>query len=230
MTHSILNDCLTIWQSNTADKTAKLQEYFDTVNVSIFNKLLANNDSEKAAIMVMFAIIGFSEESPMVVIKQDSIEEKRNICKYLGVTDSKLAEEISYLRDKDLKEAATDYLVSFAGEEFRSLMFCKIQLADYEYDITNRRFREANVESTGDEEAPTKVSFNYDIKEHNRAVLERARLAKEIEKMERTQIQKNKHKFVALNKMEEWIRTGGGTVTGKTKRTGHPETFIQRNN
>jgi len=222
MTHSILNDCLTIWQSNTVDKTAKLQEYFDTINVSIFNKLLANKD-DKAAIMVMFAIIGFSEESPMVVIKQDSIEEKRNICKYLGVTDSKLAEEISYLRDKDLKEAATDYLVSFAGEEFRSLMFSKIQLADYEYDITNRRFREVATEDQV-------LAFNYDIKEHNRAVLERARLAKEIEKMERTQIQKNKHKFVALNKMEDWIRTGGGTVTGKTKRTGHPETFIQRNN
>jgi hypothetical protein len=230
MTHSILNDCLTIWQSSAVDKTAKLQEYFDTINVYIFNKLLASKDSEKAAIMVMFAIIGFSEESPMVVIKQDSIEEKRNICKYLGVTDSKLIDEIAYLRDRELKEAATDYLVAFAGEEFRSLMFCKIQLADYEYDITNRMFRESIIESTGDEGSPTRVEYTYDIKEHNRAVLERARLAKEIEKMERTQIQKNKHKFVSLNKMEDWIRTGGGTAAGKTKRTGHPETFIQRNN
>lgn len=225
MTYNILNDCLTIWHSaHEEDKNTKLTEYFSTINVHTFDKLLTKSN---AATLVMFVVLGYSEGSPMVVLKQDSVEEKRNICKYLGVIEGKEVDNIAYLRDKELKEAATDYLVAFCGEEFRAMMFCKIQLADYDYDITNRQFREGVVESTGDEDKPTKIEYTYDIKEHNRAVMERAKLAKEIEKMEREQMQKNKHKFTALNDLEDWIRRGGVKSSTK-KRNGHPEALIKR--
>lgn len=228
MTYSILNDCLTIWQSTQEiDKHGKLLEYFQTINVPIFDTLLGKEDKDKAAILVMFSVLGYSEDSPMIVLKQDSIQERRNICTFLGVKSPKEIEEIAYLRDPELKQAVTDYMVQFCGEEFRSLMFCKIQLADYDYDITNRKFRDSVEESTGDKETPTKIVYYYDSKEHGKAVMERIRLAKEIEKMEKTELQKNKHKFAELNKLEDWVRTGG-VKTVKTRRTGHPEALIKR--
>ncbi len=221
MTHSLLNDCLILFRK--PEYPQSIVEYFETVNVRTFNPIFTSlMEPKDAADTVLFILCAYSEESPMIISRQDSTEEKIQICEYLGIEESR-REYLIFLRDQQAKQCVTNYIVQFCGEEFRNLMMMKIELADYTYDIANRNFRTSEIKATGDEKEPTKIEYFYDQKEHNKAVMERTKLAKMIETTEKTLFQKAKR--MGITDLDDWKRKGG--AGGKmNKRSGAPERLI----
>lgn len=218
MTTSILNDCLLL--KGQPDKP--LSEYFKTINVHTFDNIFAKYPGIQGDNTVLFLLCAFDELSPMIVSRQDSVEEKSQICEYLDIPEYQ-RHNLIYLKDKDIRKAATEYMQQFAGEEFRHLMFMKIQLQDFELDITNREFSTQKITPSKEEGEPDKVEYFYDIKEHGKAISEKERLAKAIYKAEKEMAAKVK--LMGIEGMREWKKDAAKKV--KSKRGGGLEDLIK---
>lgn len=191
MTTSILNDVLQIRN----DSPETLQNYLHEINLTIFDPIFHNSSNlEEAKQTIQYIIVAFSEDSPLVILRQDAQEEKNNVCEYLNIPEIFRGPLFS-LVNAEVRKATTNYLEQFASQEFKTLMFMKIQLADMERDITNREF------STKKDEI-----YYYDIKEHGRAIQECRRLATEISKLESAI--KNKIKYLGIENMQQWLSKG----------------------
>jgi len=231
MTTSILNDALLL----RAEPVDKLREYFSSINVTIFDDILSRAPVEgKNTIrtqepkqIVLFILTAYSEDSPLVILRQDAKEEKEGICEYLGIPDYMRSDLIN-LKDPMVRSAVTQYLEQFAGFEFKNLMFMKIQLSDFESDITNRRYRsESVVEAGKDGEGNSikTIEYYYDIKEHGKAVSETLRLSKSINALEK-EIKASQGTYKAIDEIREW-KTHSNHKGGKTVKRGGAENYIR---
>lgn len=196
MTHSILNDCLLLRDKGTE----KINDYLQTIGVHIFDDIIAKY-KEEAVQIILYILCAYDEQSPLVISRQDSKAEMESICEYLNITEFKRL-DITGLVDKCVKTAATQYIEQFAGQEFKTLMFQKIQLADMERDITNRDIV-TTVTAKGKNGEPDVITVTPNIKAHFSAINGCRQLAHEIEKQEK--IMKNKIKFMGIGNMNEWL-------------------------
>lgn len=199
MTTSILNDALLLKE----EAPDKLQKYFNSIGLDIFDPIFYNSQNiQEAQQKILYILCAYSEDSPLIILRQDSKEEKEGICEYLGLPDF-MRKPLMDLSEIEVKKAATQYLEQFAGQEFKTLMFLKIQLADMERDVTNREFTTLKEEGK-QEDGTTILRPYYDIKEHGRAQQECRRLSTEIVKFEDSI--KSKIKYLGVENMQDWIK------------------------
>lgn len=219
MTKSILNDILSIREGSPED----LQYYLRSINLTLFDPIFHNSQNlQEAKQIILYIVVAYSEDSPLVILRQDAKEEKQSICEYLQIPEF-LRENLTNLLTPEVRKAATQYLEQFAGQEFKTLMFMKVQLNDFERDITNREFKESKV--TGkDGEGKDIIQFYYDIKEHGKSVSESLRLAKSITALEKEL--KSQSTYKAIDELKEWKAHGTGKK--KVTRTGSVENKIKK--
>lgn len=220
MTISILNDCLLL----RAEHSDKLQDYFATINVDIFNAIFSTKPPDEAKQIILYILCAYSEESPLVIIRQDTKEEKMGICEYLNIPDFK-RRELMELTDIDIRRAATSYLTSFAGPLFKSYKFLQIQVEDIELDITNRAFTIKKTE-LGKDGAPDVITEIPDVKEHSKAVTEYARLCKQLEMLERQIKQSHLKRMEGIEDLKNFTREGKQAGRISKVRTGNVENVI----
>lgn len=219
MTHSILNDLMLLRTSPIQDWFA----YLKRINVNTFDEIFSGysegdkNTDSKIKNTIMFILCAFDESSPMVVARQDSKEEKENICELLDIPEYQ-RHALVYLSDAAIRKATTSYLIQFAGEQFRNLMFMRIQLMDFELMITNKEFV---TEATDETKRPT-----YDSKDHLKCIQQKEILSRMIDKTEKEMAAKAK--LAGLDIMREWkdkeVRT-----KKKGQRKGDPENLVRDN-
>lgn len=215
MTKSILNDCLLIKDQ----PLEKLKEYLHSINLHVFDQILSRvaTSGDNTIIeteskqTVLFILLGYSEDSPMVILRQGHREEKEAICEYLGIPEY-MAIKLINLNDQTIRIAVTDYLEQFSGPEFKTLMFMKIQHEDFERDITNREYSSKKEET-----------YYYDIKEHGKAIAESLRLAKNINALEKEL--KSQSTYKAIDEVKEWKFKGKDKA--KKPRNGSVEQLIR---
>lgn len=187
MTTSILNDTLLL-KNQTPDK---LQEYLQSINLTIFDPIFHNSQNlEEAKQKVLYILTAFSEDSPLLILRQDSKEEKEGICEYLGIPEY-MRGALQQLSDQDARRAVTEYLTKYAGVLFKTLMFLRIQYDDIQLGITSRAYTIKT--RTTDKEGVVTETEMFDFKESGKAVMELLRLAKMIdttEKQIRSQVKK----------------------------------------
>ena len=218
MTNSILNDALLL----RSEPGEKLQEYLHSINLTLFDSIFHNSPSiQEAKQKVLYILTAFSEESPLLILRQDSREEKEGICEYLQIPEF-LRKNLMELSDHETRRAATQYISQFAGPLFRSLMFMKIQSDDYELMITNRDFAIKKTEMIDDKEVTTET---FDVKEHGKAIAEFARLSKTIDTLEK-QIRQQVKRMEGIDDLKEFTRHGKDTGKLKGQRQGNVENVI----
>lgn len=201
MTISILNDILLL-RKEPPEKTV---EYLQTINLSIFDPIFHNSQNlQEAKQKVLFILCAYSEDSPLLIVRQDSNEEKEGICEYLGIPEY-MREKLKHLTEQEVRKATTQYLTQFAGPLFKALMFMKIQQDDMELIITNREAVVKKTETTGE---TTTTTETFDFKEHNKAITELARLSKAIDLAEK-QI-KGEANYPGIAEIKEWKNRGAG--------------------
>ena len=208
MTYSILNDCLLLRN----EPVEKLQNYFKAINVTIFgaifNKYSSSQHEAKQAIL--FILCAYSEESPMVVIRQDNKTEMDNICEYLQIPEY-FRPRLYDLSDTEVRTATTQYLTQFSGPLFRAYKFLLIRMADLELDIVNRNFGEKK----GDTEEGEPTLFYWDLKEQQKAEANMIRLANELAKIE-SQIKNEIKRHEGIEGLIEFkIKKGKSRATGR---------------
>ncbi len=179
MITSILNDALLLKNS----PPEKLQEYLHSINLTIFDPIFHNTSKlEEAKQTVLYILCGYSEESPLLILRQDSKEEKEGICEYLGIPQY-MVSKLIHLSEPTTRRAATQYVMQFAGTLFRTLVFLQIQYSDMELDITNRSSYVKKTEIVDGKEV---IEETFDNKEHGKLLTEFIRLGKAIKEIERT--------------------------------------------
>lgn len=188
MTRSILNDSLLL----KGEPLQSLVDYFTQINLTTFSPIIESgkNDQEKRQ-TILFILCAYSEDSPMVILRQSGQEEKENICEYLEIPEYMRHALIS-LDDPIVRQCATDYLYKFTGEMFRNLMFMKIQSEYLEMVVTNRAF------ATNEEGV-----IHYDFKEHGKAIAEKEKLARSIIKIE-NEMKTHFNRAEAIEAMKLW--------------------------
>jgi len=218
MTISILNDALLL----RSQPPEKLQEYLHSINVTIFDPIFHNNAKlEEAKQTVLFILTGYSEDSPLLILRQDSKEEKEGICEYLGIPEY-MRRKLMDLSDPDTRKATTQYVTQFAGTLFRTLVFLRIQYNDIELDITNRSSVIKKTEIVDNKEV---ITESFDSKEHGKALTEFIRLGKAIREIEKTMSQQLK-RLEGIEELKEFTRDGRGSGKIGKARTGNPENKI----
>jgi hypothetical protein len=177
MTISVLNEAILL-----RNKPPEfLREYLSKINLTIFDDVYEAMSTLEAHQAVLFILCGYSEESPLLILRQDTKEEKIGICDFLNIPDFRRP-DLMNLKTPVVRRATTDYLQQFSGPLFRSLMFLKIQYNDLELDVTNRAAAVKKTE-TKDEVSTTTETFDY--KEHGKAITEMIRLGREVDKLEK---------------------------------------------
>lgn len=222
MTVSILNDLLLL-KNSPPEKT---QEYLTSINLNIFDPIFHNTQKLlEAQQKVLFILCAYSEDSPLIILRQDSKEEKEAICEYLQIPDY-MRGKLMNLTEPEVRRATTQYLSRFAGPLFKSLMFMKIQYEDFELNITNREFGSKKVDQAGQDGAPDMITYYYDIKEHGKAIAEHARLGKQIDQLEK-QIKQQVKRMEGIEDLKEFARNGKESGSIKGTRMGNVETTIK---
>ena len=193
---SILNDALEI-----KDQPAEiLQQYLHDINLNIFDPIFYNCSSlTEAKQKILYILCAYSEDSPLLILRQDSKEEKEGICEYLQMPDF-LRSKLYTLEELEVRRAATEYLTRFAGPLFRTMMFLRIQYDDQQLAITNKTYSIKKTEELKDE-ILTKTE-TFDNKEHGIAIRELAKLGKEIAFFEKEI--KATGTYRAINEMREY--------------------------
>lgn len=189
MITSLLNDILLL-KNSPFEKTV---DYLHTTGIAIFDTIInatRYNEKEKHQI-ILYIFCAYSEDSPLIVLRQESKDEKEQICEYLDIPEIN-RHNITTFHDQDIRQAVTTYLWQFAGDNFRNLMFMKIQYEDFDRDITNREF------TTSKDEL-----IYYDWKEHGKAINERDKLARAINKLE-LEIRKQVKTYEGIEEMRAW--------------------------
>lgn len=203
MITSLLNDILLL--KNQPEE--KLIDYLKAANLTIFDNIIAKYTPREYHQIINYIFCAFSEDSPMLILRQDSKEEKEGICEYLQIPEY-LCGQLMGLTDSIVKKAAIQYVEQFAGYEFKTLMLLKIQHDDFMRDITNRNFPGPVKKSDGEDEENEKIEYYYDIKEHGKALKELQMLAKSITQIE-DQL-KNKVRHSAIDEIKDWRHRGKG--------------------
>jgi len=218
MTSSILNECLLLYK-----KKETIQEYLHSINVTIFDPIFhSSQDLREATQKIMFILCAYSEDSPLLILRQDSKEEKEGICEYLQLPEF-MRRPLMELSDIEVRRATTQYLTLFAGPLFKSLQFMKIQYEDFDLDITNRAF---SIKKTEEKEGTSITTEIFDSKEHMKAVNELAKLAKTIDVLEK-QLRSQITRMEGINDLKEFTRNSKDSGKIKGGRQGNVETAIR---
>lgn len=221
MTISILNDCLLLRN----EPLQKLHEYFQRIGVDTFEKIFNTASDELVAKQnLLYILCAFSEESPLLVLRQDTKEEKIAICEYLQIPEFR-RRDLMELRDPELRKIATQYLIRFAGPIFKSYKFLQIQVEDIEIDITNRAFVIKTIKE-GKGEEPDVITETFDIKEHSKAVTEYARLCKALDSLEKQMRMNELKRMDGIDELKNFTREGKQSGRLKGVRTGNVEGVI----
>lgn len=208
MTISVLNECLLLRKKGPEE----LRDYLTKINLTIFDDIWDSSASPlEAQQAILFIVCGYSEDSPLLILRQDTKEEKMGICEFLNIPDFRRA-ELMNLKNTHVRRATTEYMQHFAGPLFRSLMFMKIQHNDLELDVTNRSAAVTKTE-VKDEVSTTIVTFDY--KEHGKAITEMTRLAREIDKLEK-QIRDQVKRMEGIEEIRDYMASAkkAGKLTG----------------
>lgn len=223
MTVSILNDILILYRASP--DTTKIEDYFRQINVLIFSDIFATSQKRyEANQKIAYILSAYSEDSPMIVLRQDSKVEKENICEYLQIPEF-LRKELMDLKDPKVRAATIDYLNAFAGPTFRTLMFLKIQQEFLEQVITRRELSIPKVEE--DAEGNKFTQYYFDFKEYGKAVTEHARIAKQIDMLEKGMKQQIKQ-MEGIEDMRSFQRGDKEGTKRKVNRTGNVENVINQ--
>ncbi len=197
MTTSILNDCLEL-----KDKPLQeIKDYFQTINLITFNAIISKYTNEQEAKqIILFILAGYSEDSPLLILRQDSKEEKEGICEYLQIPEY-LQGNLINLTDPDIRKTITAYILQFAGPLFRALKLYEIQLEDLNTAITNREYLVKQKDGKEEDEKEVEVSL-YEWKEHSKAVQQFEILSKKKDALEREL--KSHGSYKAIAEMKEY--------------------------
>lgn len=218
MTHSILNDCLLLRDKGTE----KINDYLQTIGVHIFDDIISKY-KEEAAQIILYILCAYDEQSPLVIAKQDSKAEQEGICEYLNIPEFKRKQLIE-LKDGYIRTAVTDYVTQFAGEIFRSLMFMRIQLQDYQLAITNKcYYTEKEIKDKFGE--VERIDFPFDWKEQGKAQTQCNTLAKQIEALEK-QLKEKVKRMDGIEDLKDYTRNSKESGKMRVDRKGNIETFI----
>lgn len=222
MTFSPLNDCLLL-RNEPFEKT---KEYFSTINLTVFDNLISKYPPQEVHQIILYLLCAYSEDSPLLIARQDSKAEQEGICEYLNIPEFKRKKLIE-LKDNYTRIAVTDYVTQFAGEVFRSLMFMKIQLQDYQLAITNKRYYIIRDDKDSSKEGEAKEEeIVFDWVQQGKAQTQCNNLAIQIEKLEK----QLKDKMKRMDGIEElksfgWDEKENGRM--KVNRSGNIENFIK---
>lgn len=221
MTTSILNDALLLKE----EAPGKLQAYFQSIALDIFDPIFHNSQKlQEAQQKILYILCAYSEDSPLIILRQDSKEEKEGICEYLGLPDF-MRKPLMDLSEPEVRRATTDYLGRFAGPLFKSLMFLKIQQQDFELDITNRAFEITTTET--DKEGKETITRKFDPKEHMKAVSEYEKLARKIHALE-NELKGQVKRMEGIDDLKEFVRNGKDSGKIRGTRMGNVETVIKK--
>lgn len=192
MITSILNDLLLLKDQ----PGEKIKEYIETHNIAPFADILEKfTQHTEYKDIILYIACAYSEDSPLVVIRQDSTIEQEGICDYLQIPDYKTKALIE-LKDNEVRKAATQYLLQFATPVFKSLQFMRIQLADIQLRLTNRDYIIKK-----EEEGVTTES--YDQKAHGQAMKDYMYMSKQLDDLEK-QLKTGIRNYKAIDAMREW--------------------------
>lgn len=217
MTISLLNDCLQLKEQ----PGEKLQDHLRSAGLQIFDPIFhGSQNSYEGKLKVLYILCAYSEDSPLLILRQDTKEEKEAICQYLQIPDY-MRSYLFQLKEREVRTATTQYLTQFSGPLFKSYKFLQIQVEDIELDITNRAF---GIKTTKDE-VTTEV---FDIKEHGKAVTEHSRLSRQLDKLEKEMRQGHLKRLEGLDDLKKFCRDGQDTIL-KGQRTGNVENKIRNN-
>lgn len=191
MTNSILNESILLRNQ----PPEKLQEYLREKLIDIFDPIFKNAAKIiEAQQTVLFILCAYSEDSPLLVLRRDTDEEKEGICEYLNIPDY-MRGKLKQLTDSDTRKATTEYIRQFAAPTFKALKLMEIQMEDLNMAITNREYL---VEK---EDGEIKISL-YDFKEHTKAVAQYELLCKRKDALEKEL--KNTVQYKGLSEMKEY--------------------------
>lgn len=191
MTASLLNEAILLKNQ----PPEKLQEYLRLINLNIFDPIFHNSPKpEEAKQTILFILCAYSEDSPLLVLRRDTDEEKEGICDYLNIPDY-MRGKLKLLTDSDTRKATTEYIRQFAAPTFKALKLIEIQMEDLNMAITNREYL---VEK---DDGEVKISL-YDFKEHTKAVSQYELLCKRKDALEKEL--KNTVQYKGLSEMKEY--------------------------
>ena len=196
MTTSILNDLLSI-RNESPDK---IQEYLSSINLSIFQDVTEAYPPLEAKQIILFIVTAYSEDSPLLIVRSDSHEEKIGICEYLGIPEI-FRGKLIQLTDPTVRKATTQYIINFAGPLFKALKLIEIQLEDLNLAITNREYYIKPKDNESTEEKDVKITL-YDWKEHSKAVQQYEILSKKKDALEKQL--KDHHAYKAIQELKEY--------------------------
>jgi|GEM_PF-3018727 len=222
MTFSILNDLLLL-RNQPFEKT---KEYLSTVNLTIFDNLIDKYKNEAHQI-ILYILCAYDEQSPLVISRQDSKAEQEGICEYLNIPEFKRKKLIE-LQDSYVRLAVTEYVTQFAGEIYRSLVFMKIQLQDYQLAITNNQYYIIRDDKESSEEgAAKKEEIVLDWKEKGKAQTQCNVLSKQIEALEKELKEKVK-RMDGVEELKDFARESRETGKMRVSRKGNIEGYIPK--
>lgn len=221
MVTSILNECLLL----KSDPPESLFNYFKEKGITIFDEIIQRGGETKAQESkqtILYILCAYSEDSPLLILRQDTKEEKEQICEYLHIPEY-LRSNLMKLGDREIRRATTSYISQFAGPLFKSLAFLKIQQSDFELSITNREYMIKKTEKgENNSEIITEV---FDSKEHGKAINEHAKLAKQIDLLEK-QIRAQIKRHEGIDDLKGFIDKQKDSGKIKGVRTGNVENAI----
>lgn len=217
MTISILNECLL----RRRKPPEEMRAYLESINLTIFNEIYEELELLVAHQTILFILCGYSEDSPLLILRQDTKEEKMGICEYLEIPEF-LRSDLMNLKKPVVRVATTAYMQQFSGPLFRSLMFQKIQYNDLELDVTNRA---AAVKKTENKDGNEVTTETFDYKEHGKAITEMTRLAREIDKLEK-QLREQIKRMEGLDELREYMSQAKRTGKMSGARKGNIESCI----
>ncbi len=221
MTESVLNDVLLLKNTNID----KLTEYLHCINLLTFDDVI-DKFGKEAFHIILYIVTAYSEDSPLLILRQDSKTEQEGICEYLNIPEFK-RKDLMELKDNYVRQAVTEYVTRFAGEVFRSLMFMKIQLRDYQLAITNKRYYTTKEPKDGSGEIQEeKIEFLFDWKEQGKAQQQCNILAKQIELTEK-QIREQVKRMDGIEELKTHVRSAKELGTMRADRKGNIEKFIK---
>src|ERR1035437_5499088 len=198
MTTSILNDALILRN----EPGEKLQDYLRSINLTIFDIIFHNSSKlEEAKQTVLYILTAYSEDSPLLILRQDSKEEKEGICEYLGIPEF-MRKKLMELSEPEMKKTTTQYIIQFAGPLFKALKLIEIQLEDLNIAITNREYLAKDKEKAKKEEDADVTIPLYDWQQHSKAVQQYEILSKKKDALGKEL--KNHVAYKAINELKEY--------------------------
>lgn len=208
MTTSILNDLLLLKGKDLLE----ILNYFNAINLNIFDAIISKYNDQESKQIILFIVCAYSEDSPLLILRQDSKEEKEGICEYLQIPEY-LRGGLIQLSDADTRKTVTQYILQFAGPTFKALKLIEIQLEDLNLAITNREYLVSPKDGKSEEEVKTVLL--YDWKEHSKAVQQYEVLSRKKDVLEKEL--RNGQAYRAIGDLKEYKFQNLDKKISKTK-------------